>query len=42
VLAAFTFAAGASDAAANPARFGQTGQLTTFLCLNGQDFGPTS
>lgn len=42
MLAAFTFAAGASDAAANPARFGQTWQLTTFLGLNGQDFGPTS
>jgi FtsX-like permease family/MacB-like periplasmic core domain len=42
VLAAFTFAAGVSDAAANPARFGQTFQLETFLGLNGQDFGPAS
>jgi hypothetical protein len=42
VLAAFTFSAGVSDAAANPARFGQTWQLGTFLGLNGQDFGPAS
>ncbi len=42
VLAAFTFAAGVSDAAANPARFGQTWQLDTFLGLSGQDFGPAS
>ena len=40
VLAAFTFSAGVSDAAANPARFGQTWQLDTFLGVNGQDFGP--
>jgi hypothetical protein len=40
VLAAFTFSAGVSDAAANPARFGQTWQLDTFLGLGGQDFGP--
>jgi hypothetical protein len=40
VLAAFTFAAGVNDAAANPARFGQTYQLGTFLGLSGQDFGP--
>ena len=40
VLAAFTFSAGVSDAAANPARFGQTFQLEAFLGLNGQDFGP--
>jgi hypothetical protein len=40
VLAAFTFAAGVSDAAANPARFGQTWQLDTFLGLSGHDFGP--
>ena len=40
VLAAFTFAAGVSDAAANPARFGQTFQLESFFGLNGQDFGP--
>jgi hypothetical protein len=42
VLAAFTFAAGISDAAAHPARFGQTWQLATFLGLNGQDLGPAS
>jgi FtsX-like permease family len=42
VLAAFTFSAGVSDAAANPARFGQTWQLGTFLGLNGQDFGPAN
>ena len=42
VLAAFTFAAGVSDAAGNPARFGQTWQLATFLGLNGQDLGPAS
>jgi hypothetical protein len=42
VLAAFTFSAGVSDAAANPARFGQTWQLTTFFGYNGQDFGPAN
>jgi len=42
VLAAFTFSAGVSDAAANPARFGQTWQLDTFLGLSGQDLGPAS
>jgi hypothetical protein len=41
VLAAFTFAAGIADAAANPARFGQTWQLTTVFGYAGQDFGPT-
>jgi hypothetical protein len=40
VLAAFTFTAGVSDAAANPARFGQTWQLQTYLGQSGQDFGP--
>ncbi|HET9081588.1 MAG TPA: FtsX-like permease family protein [Trebonia sp.] len=40
VLAAFTFSAGVSDASANPARFGQTWQLDTFLGLSGHDFGP--
>jgi hypothetical protein len=40
VLAAFTFSAGVSDAAANPARFGQTNQLQAFVGLNGQTFGP--
>ena len=34
------FAAGVSDAAANPARFGQTWQLGAFLGEGGQDFGP--
>ncbi|HEX5299123.1 MAG TPA: FtsX-like permease family protein [Streptosporangiaceae bacterium] len=42
VLAAFTFSAGVSDAAANPARFGQTWQLGTFLGESGHDFGPAS
>ncbi len=40
VLAAFTFYAGVTDAATNPARFGQTHQLEAFLGLNGRDFGP--
>jgi hypothetical protein len=40
VLAAFTFSAGVTDAAANPARFGQTNQLETYIGEDGQDFGP--
>jgi MacB-like periplasmic core domain/FtsX-like permease family len=40
VLAAFTFSAGVSDAAANPARFGQTEQLEGFTGENGHTFGP--
>jgi MacB-like periplasmic core domain/FtsX-like permease family len=40
VLAAFTFSAGVTDAAANPARFGQTNQLESYLGENGQDAGP--
>jgi hypothetical protein len=40
VLAAFTFSAGVSDAAATPARFGQTWQLETFFGLNGKDTAP--
>lgn len=40
VLAAFTFSAGVSDAAENPARFGQTHQLDGFLGFNGQTFAP--
>jgi hypothetical protein len=40
VLAAFTFSAGVADAAANPARFGQTNQLEGWIGENGQDFGP--
>ena len=42
VLAAFTLSAGVCDAAAHPARFGQTWQLATFFGLNGQDLGPAS
>ncbi len=42
VLAVLTFSAGVADAAANPARFGQTWQLDAFLGQNGQDFGPSS
>jgi FtsX-like permease family len=42
VLAAFTFSAGISDAAANPLRFGQTNQLEGWLGFNGSDFGPAS
>src|SRR5712691_9638630 len=42
VLAAFTFAAGVSDAAANPARFGQTNQLQGFLGFNGQTSAPAA
>jgi FtsX-like permease family/MacB-like periplasmic core domain len=41
VLAVFTFSAGIADAAANPARFGQTWQLDAFLGQNGQEFGPS-
>ena len=40
VVAAFTFSAGVSDAAVNPARFGQTNQLERFLGLDGRDFAP--
>jgi FtsX-like permease family len=40
VLAAFTFSAGVTDAAANPARFGQTSQLESYIGENGQDLGP--
>ena len=39
VLAAFTFAAGVSDAATHPERFGQTWQLGAFFGFNGQDGG---
>jgi hypothetical protein len=42
VLAAFTFSAGVADAAANPARFGQTWQLEGYVGENGHDFGPVS
>jgi hypothetical protein len=40
VIAAFTFAAGVSDAAAHPARFGQTYQLEVALGTDGHDFRP--
>ncbi len=40
IIAAFTFSHGVSDAAGKPERFGQTFQLTAFIGLNGQDFGP--
>ena len=40
VLAAFTFSAGVTDAAANPARFGQTWQLEAYVGENGHDSGP--
>ncbi|WP_232663641.1 ABC transporter permease [Pseudonocardia sp. TRM90224] len=40
VVAAFTFSAGASDAVANPARFGQTAQIVMYLGDTGVDFGP--
>jgi hypothetical protein len=42
VLAAFTFSAGVSDAAANPARFGQTDQLEGWSGENGRNFGPVN
>jgi ABC-type lipoprotein release transport system permease subunit len=42
VLAAFTFSAGVSDASVNPARFGQTWQLETFVGEGGQDFSPAT
>jgi ABC-type lipoprotein release transport system permease subunit len=40
ILAAFTFSHGVSDAAHNPARFGQTYQLTAYLGFNDKDFVP--
>jgi FtsX-like permease family/MacB-like periplasmic core domain len=39
VVAAFTLSAAVSDAAAHPARFGQTWQLETWLGYNGMPFG---
>lgn len=42
VLAAFTFSAGVSDAAGNPARFGQTAQLDAYIGFEGNDFGDTA
>ena len=38
VIAAFTFSYGVSDAAANPARYGQTFQLGNYVGFNNQDF----
>jgi hypothetical protein len=40
VIAAFTFAAGVSDAAAHPARFGQDYQFTVIFGSGGHDFLP--
>ncbi len=40
VLAAFTFRAGAVDAAGDPARFGQTFQLMGWIGAGGEDFNP--
>ncbi len=40
VVAAFTFSAGVSEAAGNPARFGQTWQLEAWMGYSGQDFIP--
>lgn len=42
IVAAFTFSHGVSEAAANPARFGQTFQLGAFVGFNGEDFGPSA
>jgi FtsX-like permease family len=42
VLAALTFSAGISDAVANPARFGQTWQLTTLYGQDGQSLAPAN
>jgi hypothetical protein len=39
-LAAFTFAAGVSDAAAHPARFGQDYQFVAVFGSDGHDFRP--
>ncbi|MCX6464378.1 MAG: FtsX-like permease family protein [Pseudonocardiales bacterium] len=41
VLGALTFSAGVAEAAANPARFGQTHALETFVGFNGEDHLPT-
>jgi hypothetical protein len=40
VLGAFTFASGVADAATNPARYGQTWQLLTYLGFNDTDIVP--
>jgi hypothetical protein len=39
VLAALTFSAGVTEAAQNPARFGQTHSFALYLGFNGEDFG---
>jgi ABC-type lipoprotein release transport system permease subunit len=41
VVGALTFAAGVSDAAGNPARFGQVWELETFFGFNDEDFLPS-
>lgn len=40
VVAALTFSAGVSDAAAHPERFGQVADLEAFVGFNGEDFLP--
>jgi predicted lysophospholipase L1 biosynthesis ABC-type transport system permease subunit len=42
ILGAFTFSTGVADAAATPARFGQTFSIGAFLGANGQDYGPVA
>jgi ABC-type lipoprotein release transport system permease subunit len=42
VVAALTFGAGVSDAAAHPERFGQVADLQAFVGYNGEDFLPTA
>ncbi len=42
ILGAFTFSSGVADAAANPARFGQTFQVGSYFGVNGKDFGPAA
>ena len=42
VVGALTFGAGVSDAAGNPARFGQVWELETFFGFNGEDFMPVA
>jgi hypothetical protein len=39
-MAALTFSAGVTEAAANPARFGQTWQLESWMGFAGRDFAP--
>ena len=42
IVGAFTFSSGVTDAAAKPERFGQTFEATTFVGINGNDFGPAA